>query len=88
MQIQISRFLKKLTNLDLHCLQRQGISGLSRTRVNHVMLKGPNLPKLIGQTDLGKKSIDQILHSAAIDQGLLCLLFNHHILNFNPCPGE
>ena len=25
---------KKPTDLDLHCLQRQGISGLSRTRVN------------------------------------------------------
>ena len=27
MQIQISWLLKKLTDLDLHCLQRQGISG-------------------------------------------------------------
>ena len=26
--------LKKPTDLDLHCLQRQGISELSRTRVN------------------------------------------------------
>ena len=26
--------LKKPTDLDLHCLQRQGISGFSRTRVN------------------------------------------------------
>ena len=33
MQIQISWLLKKPTDLDLHCLQRQGISGLSRTRV-------------------------------------------------------
>ena len=34
MQIQISGHLQKLTGLDLHCLQRQGISGFSSTRVN------------------------------------------------------
>ena len=33
MQIKISWLLKKPTDLDLHCLQRQGISGISRTRV-------------------------------------------------------
>ena len=33
-QIQISWLLQKPTDLDLQCLQRQGISGLSRTRVN------------------------------------------------------
>ena len=32
-QIQISWFFKKPTDLDLHCLQSQGISGFSRTRV-------------------------------------------------------
>ena len=32
MQIQISWLLKKPTDLDLHCLQRQGISGFSRTK--------------------------------------------------------
>ena len=34
MQIQISWLLQKPTDLDLHCLHRQGISGFSRTRVN------------------------------------------------------
>ena len=33
MQIQISWLLQKPTHLDLHCLQMQGISGFSRTRV-------------------------------------------------------
>ena len=33
MQIQISWLLQKPTDLALHCFQRQGISGLSRTRV-------------------------------------------------------
>ena len=33
-QIQISWLLQKPTDLDLHCLQRQSISGFSRTRVN------------------------------------------------------
>ena len=31
--IQISWLLQKPTDLDLHCLQRQGVSGFSRTRV-------------------------------------------------------
>ena len=34
-QIQISWLLQKPTDLDLHCLQRQGISGISRTRVKY-----------------------------------------------------
>ena len=34
MQIQISWLLKKPADLDLHCLQRQGISWFSKTRVN------------------------------------------------------
>ena len=33
MQIQIRWLLQKPSDLDLHCLQRQGISGFSRTRV-------------------------------------------------------
>ena len=33
MQIQISWLLQKPIDLDLHCLQRRGISGFSRTRV-------------------------------------------------------
>ena len=32
-QIQISWLLEKPTDLDLHCLQRQAISGFSRSRV-------------------------------------------------------
>ena len=31
-------WLLQPTDLDLHCLQRQGISGFSRTRVNAVLL--------------------------------------------------
>ena len=37
MQIQISWLLQKPTDLDLHCLLRQGISRFSRTRVNKVV---------------------------------------------------
>ena len=37
MQVQISWLLQKPTDLDLHCLQRQGISGVSRTRVKRTM---------------------------------------------------
>ena len=32
-QIQISWLLQKPTDLDLHCLQRQDISGFGRTRI-------------------------------------------------------
>ena len=35
-QIQISWLLKKPTDLDLHCLQKQGISGFSRTWVKGI----------------------------------------------------
>ena len=38
MQIQISWLLQKPTDLDLHCLQKQDISGLSRTRDGYVTL--------------------------------------------------
>ena len=34
---QISWLLQKPTDLDLHCLQRQGISGFSRTRVKKIV---------------------------------------------------
>ena len=46
-QIQISWLLKMPTDLDLHCLQRQDISGFSRTRVNSgvvLTLKMPRKP--------------------------------------------
>ena len=35
-QIQIKWLLQKPTDLDLHCLHRQDISGFSRTRINHI----------------------------------------------------
>ena len=35
-QIQISWLLQKPTDLDLHCLQRQGMSWFSRTRVKNI----------------------------------------------------
>ena len=40
MQIQISWLLQKPTDLDLHCLQSQGISGFSRFRVKYPKIKG------------------------------------------------
>ena len=47
MQIQISWLLQKPPDLDLHCLQRQGICGFSRTRVKrciHIKISLPYLP--------------------------------------------
>ena len=38
MQIQITWLLQKPTDLDLHCLQRQGTSGFSRTMVSWTII--------------------------------------------------
>ena len=46
-QIQISWLLQKPTDLDLHCLQRQGISGLSRTRVNPCHVEQIQMPHVL-----------------------------------------
>ena len=35
-QIQISQLMKKQTGQDLHCLQRMGITGFSKMRVNNI----------------------------------------------------
>ena len=43
MQFQISWLLQKPTGLDLHCLQRQGISGFSRTRVKKRMVRSKGI---------------------------------------------
>ena len=54
MQIQISWLLEKLTDLDLHCLQRQGISGFSRTRVNQLSGLAKSVdPDQTGESVLG-----------------------------------
>ena len=53
MQIQISWLQKKPTDLDLHCLQRKGTSGFSRTRVNMLhdhILKKCNCPETTNKT--------------------------------------
>ena len=42
MQIQISWLLQKPTDLDLHCLQRQGISWFSRTSVRDYAIHQPS----------------------------------------------
>ena len=47
MQIQISWLLQKPTDLDLHCLQRQGISGFSRTRVKQLLIASTDFSFLI-----------------------------------------
>ena len=45
MQIQISWLLKKPTDLDLHWLQKQEISGFSRTRVKQPMCSDSIFPE-------------------------------------------
>ena len=52
-QILISWLLQKPTDLDLHCLQKQDISGLSRTRVNGLifLLTTDFWPNVLTTTD-------------------------------------
>ena len=46
--LNISRYQGNIVHLDLHCLQRQDISGFSRTRVNvvHLVLCFKNIQRL------------------------------------------
>ena len=48
-QIQISWLLQKPTDLDLHCLQRHGISGFSRTRVTTMTPRQPKSFGMVGK---------------------------------------
>ena len=50
-QIQISWLLQKPTDLDLHCLQRQGVSRFSWTRVNSKALAHLSITTLNIETD-------------------------------------
>ena len=64
-QIQISWFLQKPTDLDLYCLQRQDISGFSRTRVNK-----------FAEWMANSVDPDQMLHFSMSDLALHCFLKN------------
>ena len=89
MQIPISWFLQKPTDLDLHCLQRQGISGLSRTRVkgNEYTFRGSNsqncLPSEEWSTLKGRicfpwEQILSFLSRPLLRRGLVCSTANYH----------
>ena len=60
MQIQIRWLLQKPTDLDLHCLQRQGIFGFSRTRVKLAKLIQTN-PYLSKKKKKRKNSILRLI---------------------------
>ena len=83
MQIQISWLLKKPADLDLNCLQRQGISAFSRTRVKRVKIRVKFVLKLFrgnsGYIDLHRRAgrIDEAEKNEArnpipIPSGLSC----------------
>ena len=84
-QIQISWLLQKPTDLDLYCLQRQDISGFSRTRVNtgknkHVfiskvhfqVIKGWSLIEVASKSGLTVKFIVLLLTSYLISWFISC----------------
>ena len=56
MQIQISWLLKKPTDLDLHCLQKQRISGFSKTSVKEGSHKASIPHKKQKQTNKNQKT--------------------------------
>ena len=64
MQIQISWLLQKPTDLDLHCLQRQGTSGFSRTRVKTliviIFLLFPEVRSLVDFSYLSGATLDAV----------------------------
>ena len=73
--------LQKPTDLDLHCLQRQGISGFSRTRVKNITNPCTLVLKCSGQTCQWKKKCS--LHT-----GLVAAQHEHVLikLKFDPSP--
>ena len=82
-QIQNNWLLQKSTDLDLHCLQRQGISGFSRTWVNNLYILQRHIAYLNIWAPLRKNvPLDHVrtvkaqirLHNAQSDLGLHCLL--------------
>ena len=86
MRIQISWLLQKPTDLDLHCFQRQDISGFSRTRVKLVEPRTCNICAVLWQNEFepltGKifasdiyTAIFSIMLSLFIDQCFTQFLF-------------
>ena len=78
-QIQISWLLQKPTDLDLHYLQRQGISGFSRTRVNSMFMHKFRLINLKSNT-MWKGTFKQIYKQwrpwlICADMHLICRAF-------------
>ena len=80
MQIQISWLLQKPTDLDLHCLQRQGVSGFSRTRVNselffHVVVYNCKLLNTWGTRRLHLTCLFADMYKASLTKPNPCPLY-------------
>ena len=73
-QIQISWLLQKPTDLDLHCLQRQGISGFSRTWVKLIM---EYLPVSIACRHFSLQFLNLVSHCSTTDSfGIVSFQFD------------
>ena len=70
MQIQVSWLLQKPTDLDLHCLQWQGISGFSRTRGKVTYLK--NVKRHIRGLSYGSFSMGHPLRISTVRRNWMC----------------
>ena len=69
-QIQISWLLQKPTDQDLHCLQKQSISGVNRTRVKFLSRMANSIDPDQEQSDLGLHCLHMPFY-----QGLWCMDF-------------
>ena len=86
MQIQISWLLQKLTDLDLHCLQRQSIYRFSRTRVhnasaNFIMLH--HTLKVCGYLQQNWTKLTSGSHLPLVNASPLSGLDTIHLENFD-----
>ena len=81
MQIQISWLLQKPTDLDLQCLQMQGISRFSRTRVNiKPCLSGFNVnSKIILQKSQSSSFSDFLIFGPTLSDLFWFLVLPHQI---------
>ena len=79
MQILISWLLQKPTDLDLHCLQRQDISGFSRNRVNTDRSQAVDLVLLVLCGDVRPLAQELFCVSFFFVVWVLCSICDHFV---------
>ena len=80
MQIQISWLFQKPTDLDLHCLRRQGISGFSRTRVKEEVTKTVYLVKRTW-----KPTVSMFRQTLKLNIWHMSTVMHHYRIHYHQC---